>query len=659
MSEDDKTHQPIRNQAAGAASSGVPIAPGTVLKGTYRIEAELGSGGMGTVYRAIHIGLDKTMAVKVLSPKAVASPESLARFEREAKVAGKVNHPAMTQVIDFGVEQGTPYIVMEYVDGVELAELIERQGPMPPRQAVAVMRQIVSLLHAAHTLGIVHRDLKPSNIKIVQAGLDGQLFVKVLDFGIAKVMGDLAGQLTSEGMMVGTPAYMAPEQISGQPIDGKTDIYAAGLIFHEMLSGKRAYQGETVARILHAQMSEPPPPITVPVPEMVLNALQKFYEKRPEDRFHTAAAADRALMHCEEVLRSLPPDRPVAPAAVRPGVKQAAAATPGGFSATMRRPESGAAQGPAATPEPLSATMKRPESGAAQGPAVAPGTFSATMQRPESGAAQAAAATPEALSGTMKRPASGAIESGPPPSPPARQPVTDHRPAPALKTDRQPVPERPTTDRQPAPAPPAMQGPPTPLPAVPAPVPARPPVPAAAQAKGKAKSSGMMWGCLIAVVVVGLLSCFAGVVGLGVYSEKLKLDERNAVPPSEDPYAHLLKGQVDPDDVVDVMQEEMDVDPNGMPPGCYLTELTFESSGAESPSYADWEVGSVKSRKRVDCNAVRTQEPTPDEQEMFSHWPIPEKVLRVDSLSPPRKKRGEPGTRERSMRVYTYIEEGH
>src|SRR5512140_2691238 len=116
MNEDDKTSAPARRPPQQAASSALQIVPGAVLKDTYRIDAELGSGGMGTVFRATHLGLDKTMAVKVLSPKAISSPESLARFSREAKVAGKVSHPAMTAVIDFGVEQGTPYIVMEYVD---------------------------------------------------------------------------------------------------------------------------------------------------------------------------------------------------------------------------------------------------------------------------------------------------------------------------------------------------------------------------------------------------------------------------------------------------------------------------------------------------------------------------------------------------------------
>ena len=304
MSDDNKTQLAGQAEAPTQAAPAQRIAPGMVLKGTYRIDAELGSGGMGTVYRATHIGLDKLMAVKVLSPRAIATPDSLARFEREAKVAGKVSHPSMTDVIDFGVEQGTPYIVQEFVAGVELADIIEREGPMPPRRAVAVMRQIVSLLRAAHALGIVHRDLKPANVKVLRDPNDeSQLFVKVLDFGVAKVVGDVAGQLTHEGILVGTPAYMAPEQIAGKPIDGRTDLYSAGLIFHEMLSGKRAFKGDTIARLLMAQMNDPPPPLTVPVPDIVRQTLQKFYEKRPEDRYQDAAEADRALMACEDELR--------------------------------------------------------------------------------------------------------------------------------------------------------------------------------------------------------------------------------------------------------------------------------------------------------------------------------------------------------------------
>jgi serine/threonine protein kinase len=343
MSEDDKTWLPRPAQPASKPASAVQLTPGTVLKSTYRIDTELGSGGMGTVFLATHLGLEKRMAVKVLSPRAVSSPESLARFEREAKVAGKVSHPAMTHVIDFGVEQGTPYIVMEYVDGVELAQLIDRKGALPPRQAVAVMRQLISLLRAAHALGIVHRDLKPANIKVIEESPDtGQLFVKVLDFGIAKVLGDIAGQLTSEGMMVGTPAYMAPEQISGKPIDGRTDLYSAGLIFHEMLSGTRAYQGETIARILHAQMTELPPPLTLPLPEVVHQTLRKFHEKRPEARFQDAAEADRALVACEEALRGFAPSVPGV-SVPRADTGRFPANAAGGLSATMQRPAAPAA----------------------------------------------------------------------------------------------------------------------------------------------------------------------------------------------------------------------------------------------------------------------------------------------------------------------------
>ena len=360
MSDDNETW--ARSPAASPNQPGATfqITPGTVLKGTYRIEQELGRGGMGTVFLATHLGLEKRMAVKVLSPRAVASAESLARFEREAKVAGKVSHPAMTHVIDFGLEQGTPYIVMEYVDGVELAQLIDRNGALPPRQAVAVMRQLVSLLRAAHALGIVHRDLKPANIKVIEEAPDtGQLFVKVLDFGIAKVLGDVAAVLTSEGMMVGTPAYMAPEQIAGKPIDGRTDLYAAGLIFHEMLCGTRAFQGETLARILHAQMTELPPPITRPLPEVVHQTLRKFHEKRPEDRFQDAAEADRALLACEEALRKFAPDAVSQP---RPDTGRFPAVE--GLDATMQRPEAAAV-----TPSPAPAVPVSPPPHTGQRPA--------------------------------------------------------------------------------------------------------------------------------------------------------------------------------------------------------------------------------------------------------------------------------------------------
>ncbi len=650
MSEDDKTYQRPRIQPQGPGAPALQVGPGSVLKDTYRIDSELGSGGMGTVYLSTHMGLEKRMAVKVLSPRAIASPESLARFSREAKVAGKVNHPAMTHVIDYGVEKGTPYIVMEYVDGVELAEYIERQGPMPARQAVAVMRQIVSLLHVAHALGIVHRDLKPANIKVVQAGPgDGQLFVKVLDFGIAKVLGDMAGQLTSEGMMVGTPAYMAPEQISGQPIDGRTDLYAAGLIFHEMLSGERAFKGDTIARILHAQMNEPPPPVPLPLPQVLSQTLKKFYEKRPEDRFQDAADADRALTACEETLRSFS----------------------GGVAASKGR-QNAVAPLPAATPEVLSATMQRPGSGAAPAGAVEAGGLSATMQRPGSGAAPAGAVEAGGLSATMQRPGAGASGKASP-----SRPVTDRQLAPAqFGDDGRPAPSRPVTDRLPAPAPLALEKQPAPMVPAPAPVPVPASVPAPAPAGRPApaqhprkQSSGMGKGCLIAGLVLGAIGCVGlgglgflawlsgqagGASGGGIYAQPMSSPggshPREIHPdPSHVPQplgGKTIFGEHDPQ-FEEMAQAEIE-------PGCYINEAILESDGDDGPN-APWEFVGLVSREEVTCPPGRRGKPSAEARKLARDWPFKEELIRVENLTEPSPVQGEPGLFRKGVRVHTQV----
>ncbi|HVG64234.1 MAG TPA: serine/threonine-protein kinase [Hyalangium sp.] len=631
MSEEDKTFQRPRPQpAASTGSAAFQIAPGSVLKDTYRIEAELGSGGMGTVFLATHLGLEKRMAVKVLSPKAIASPESLARFGREARVAGKVNHPAMTHVIDFGVEKNTPYIVMEYVDGVELAEYIERQGPMPPRQAVSVMRQIVSLLHVAHSLGIVHRDLKPANIKVVQAGPDdGQFFVKVLDFGIAKVLGDISGQLTSEGMMVGTPAYMAPEQISGQPIDGRTDLYAAGLIFHELLSGVRAFRGETIARILHAQMNEPPPPISLPLPEVLIQTLRKFYEKRPEDRFQDAAAADRALMACEDALRSSPAN------AVASGARQ------GGVAPT-----------PAVTPEALSGTMVRPGSEAASAGAAESGGLSGTMVRPDAGANNPAPA--------------------PVPSSPSR-PVTDRQLAPAqFGSDGRPAPSRPPTDRQPAPAPLVVADPqapvvPAPVPApAPAPAPMRRPVPAQGQHK---QSSGVGKALLIGGLVLGVSGCLI-VSGLGFLAWMSGMGEANhhadsppfagqhppgAFPnPSHPPQPKGGQKVFGLDDGLIDVPGAQQAGLTDLEPGCYVNEVIFESDQDLGPN-APWEYVTLVSREQVECSSQSRGKLSAQARQIAEDWPFGEEILKVEDGSRPQPVKGEPGLLHKRVRIHTRV----
>ncbi len=653
MSEDDKTYLSGQRDAEGKPAGPLQILPGTVLKGTYRIDAELGSGGMGTVFRATHIGLDKTMAVKVLSPRAVATPDSLARFEREAKVAGKVSHPAMTAVIDFGVEQGTPYIVMEYVNGEELAELIERSGPMSPRRAVAVMRQIVSLLRAAHALGIVHRDLKPANIKIIQeTPEDSHVFVKVLDFGVAKIVGDISGQLTSEGMLVGTPAYMAPEQINGKPIDGRTDLYSAGLMFYEMLSGVRAFKGETIARILHAQMSEPPPPLTVPVPDIVRQTLQKFCEKSPEDRFQDAAEADRALMACEDVLR--PPSVNVAAGTVLPAATEPEPAPDTGARTITYRPKTAEpAPVPASQPGPVAAEPKPSSAVAVSDSLVREGK--AAQEKPAPVPAPALVSPPKPVPAPVS-----AREPAPARALPPLQEVTPRKSSGAgtvvvvlgvafvllvaglaggvwaWKSGRlsglpfAPSPGRATPSRPaqgqagsstPTPGPDAVatQTPPT------QPPPTQPPKnepPPSEPAKGTDTPSAA--GTERAP---GSEETAQGEPGSAAGNEPHEV--QNTPPPSAEAHGE----------------------------SCFVSVVALESSRQGNGQFGPWLPKSVNSRTPVDCASVTAQKIKREYEDLFKKWPesSSEKVLQTQTLSFEPQKKGAPNTRRVVVKVHTRV----
>ncbi|WP_224367725.1 serine/threonine protein kinase [Hyalangium versicolor] len=615
MSEDDKTYLSGDRQAESKPGAPLQIVPGTVLKGTYRIDAELGSGGMGTVFRATHIGLEKTMAVKVLSHRAISTPDSLARFEREAKVAGKVSHPAMTAVIDFGVEQGTPYIVMEYVSGAELAELIERSGPMSPRRAVAVMRQIVSLLRAAHGLGIVHRDLKPANIKIIQeTPEESQIFVKVLDFGVAKIVGDVSGQLTSEGMLVGTPAYMAPEQITGHPIDGRTDLYAAGLIFHEMLSGVRAFKGETIARILHAQMNDPPPPLTVQVPDIVRQTIQKFVEKRPEDRFQDAAEADRALMACEDVLR--PPSVNVAAAAVLSGSTEQPSTPDAGMKTLAYRPQKA---------EPA-AVESRPSSGVAVSDSLVREGRTAIRDQP--------ALVPEPAPVESKP-----VSSPPPalvvPPPKAVEPRKSSNSTAILvvlgigfvfllaglagavwawKSGRLAgLPFAPSPGGQTPPA----TGPGT-VATRPPPQTEPPPTEPGPTAETEAQAPT------------------APPEGNEEIEDEPEADEGDATETAEETPPPASEPQGD---------------------SCFVSVVALESSRQRSGQFGPWLMKSVDSREQIDCASVKPEKLKRQYQDLFKKWPesSSEKVLQTQTLSFEPRKKGDPNTQRVVVKVHTRV----
>ena len=242
----------------------MPLQAGTSL-GPYQIEAPLGAGGMGEVYKARDTRLDRTVAIKVLPEHVAADPDLKQRFEREAKTISSMNHPHICTLYDIGQEGDTDFLVMEYLDGETLAQRLEK-GAVPLDQALQIAIEIADALDKAHRQGIVHRDLKPANIMLTKAG------AKLLDFGLAKLKAPDQGgglsalptqpaDLTKEGAILSTFQYMAPEQLEGQEADARTDIFAFGAVVYEMVTGRKAFEGKSQASLITAIMSSDPPPL--------------------------------------------------------------------------------------------------------------------------------------------------------------------------------------------------------------------------------------------------------------------------------------------------------------------------------------------------------------------------------------------------------------
>src|SRR5882757_8325358 len=221
---------------------------GHTLDDKYRLEARLGIGGMGTVYRARHVLIDRPVAIKVLNPRFVEDEAARTRFRREARAAGRLQHANAVTVTDFGESHdGYVYLVMELLEGRTLRDVLAKEAPLDAARAVSLMMQISAAVAAAHDAGIIHRDLKPANIFIVQRA-EVPALVKVLDFGIAKVAADFLDEddhltLTQVGAMIGTPRYMSPEQCSGSPLTAAADVYSLGVILYEMLTGTVPFSG--------------------------------------------------------------------------------------------------------------------------------------------------------------------------------------------------------------------------------------------------------------------------------------------------------------------------------------------------------------------------------------------------------------------------------
>jgi serine/threonine-protein kinase len=267
---------------------------GQVIAGRYRLASLLGAGGMGRVYRAEHVTIGESVAVKFLLAEWAARPEFRARFKREAVALARLRHPNVVSVLDYGEHAGELYLVMELLRGFTLdTQILAGNQTLPVERAVEVIDQVLQVLEAAHAMGIVHRDLKPENVMLLDAG-DRTDRVKVLDFGIAML--DESGateRITQTGTVRGTPLYMSPEQCVGRQVGPASDVYSAGVMLYEMLTGRTPFTGRSAAEIISQQMFAPaptfaerPPPREVPLgmEALVMRALSKRHEQRPTAR---------------------------------------------------------------------------------------------------------------------------------------------------------------------------------------------------------------------------------------------------------------------------------------------------------------------------------------------------------------------------------------
>jgi len=285
---------------------------GVIIDGRYRLDATLGRGGMGLVYRAAHVGLRRQVAVKILHPSLAASPEVRNRFEREALAVGKIDHPNCVSVYDVGrLPGGALYLAMELLEGRALADVLEQEGQIAPGRALHILAGVLRGLAHIHIAKLIHRDIKPENIFLIRNGQDED-FAKILDFGIAKPMAasdlDDGVKLTQAGMAFGTPIYMAPEQALGNPMDGRADLYAAAVIGYEMLCGQPPFYSDDKLEVMSMHTARPVPPMRQrmlkgarPVPSSIERLVVRGLTKKPSDRY---ATAEEFLAEVERALRT-------------------------------------------------------------------------------------------------------------------------------------------------------------------------------------------------------------------------------------------------------------------------------------------------------------------------------------------------------------------
>jgi serine/threonine-protein kinase len=272
--------------------------------GRYRLKRRLAAGGMGEVWVAYHPGLKRDVAVKILRNEVqMESENAVPRFEREARATAELLHPNTVRVFDYGAtEDGLFYYVMELLEGETLAEQVERLGPLPPARAVHIVGQAARALTEAHAKGIVHRDIKPENLFLTSLGGEHD-FVKVLDFGIAKVTEEAGATMTRTGWLLGTPLYMSPEAVSGKSADARSDVYALGAVLYFLLCGKPPFETDNPSALVFAQVHRTPPRpserLGRPLPEDLEAIVMRALRKEPSERYPSAAEFSLALSHCE------------------------------------------------------------------------------------------------------------------------------------------------------------------------------------------------------------------------------------------------------------------------------------------------------------------------------------------------------------------------
>ncbi len=305
----------------GALRQAADLVPGMIIRGKYEILSKIGSGGMASVYKARHVAFGEVLALKLVGSRLAGDTDFLKRFRNEAVITRRLQHPNAVRVEDLdSTEDGRPFIVMQYVDGRSLRELVRTEGPQPLARAVSVARQVCAALAAAHALGITHRDIKPDNI-LLGRGPDGAEHVKVLDFGIAKVKeaSEGAGEgytPTRTGMIVGTPQYISPEQAMGKrgdEVDGRADLYSLGVVLYEMITGRLPFQSDTAMGMLlhHLQTAPTPPNLARPdldIPPQLSDVLMRALQKDRDQRFANAEEMLEALDRVAELpLPEAPP----------------------------------------------------------------------------------------------------------------------------------------------------------------------------------------------------------------------------------------------------------------------------------------------------------------------------------------------------------------